>query len=453
MRSSLFHRSKTSPASRSPNVILYLPPGPIFPGAPPERDSADGLVLTTPAENQLLTLLSAASDATVVRVNYRLSDTHPFPTAVHDVLAAYDWVTANLGPPTNGRIRTPTVSDPSVGVCGELVGGGLATMLALTECRPSRGRIVAAAVNNPIPDWLFPVDPDSGSRSDARSDADPSPPLPPLASDASESVATDLEFADLTDVTESSDQLDHDGDNEDASPPRRSSSGTPKRPSKPKETSWSLHADSPDLSASHLYRARGTLFKTAQAVLDPFASPILFLRSPGVELPPPDAPDPTNFSALRHSKRKVPRLYPPTGSGLRLPTFRITAGESCLLRDQAAELASRLRRSIVKQHLGLSGIRRMRQRPFTSSIGHALLLDEASSDLDGDRGGPSEEQLRAAEEVADGRVMTCFTEGVGLWSLSGRSEGDVATHSATSPKRKRDKIHELADWFRHTFTV
>ena len=43
-----------------------------------------------------------------------------------------------------------------LGVAGQLLGGSLASMLALTECRLGQSRVVAAALNNPIVDWLQP---------------------------------------------------------------------------------------------------------------------------------------------------------------------------------------------------------------------------------------------------------------------------------------------------------
>ena len=44
-------------------------------------------------------------------------------------------------------------------VHGELVGGSLALMLALTECRVwDKARVVGASVTEPVVDWLFEVD-------------------------------------------------------------------------------------------------------------------------------------------------------------------------------------------------------------------------------------------------------------------------------------------------------
>ena len=119
-------------------ILLYLPPGPVV-----KKSLED--------EERVITTLQDSSAATVVRINYRASSLNQYPTPCHDVLLGYDWVCEHL---LIDEFSRPYLA--RLGVCGELVGGSLATMLALTECRLGESRIGAAAVNNPIVDWVFP---------------------------------------------------------------------------------------------------------------------------------------------------------------------------------------------------------------------------------------------------------------------------------------------------------
>lgn len=72
---------------------------------------------------------------------------------------AFDWAVENLLPQRSIKRpgRTPRLG--RIATCGELYGGTLAAMLALTECKIGQPGIVSAAVNNPILDWtdLSPV--------------------------------------------------------------------------------------------------------------------------------------------------------------------------------------------------------------------------------------------------------------------------------------------------------
>lgn len=95
-------------------------------------------------------MLRETAAATIARINYRASSEFQFPTPFHDVLFGWDWIRENLLLDKFDRSYLARL-----GVCGELIGGSLATMLALTECRIGESRIAAAAVNNPIADWVF----------------------------------------------------------------------------------------------------------------------------------------------------------------------------------------------------------------------------------------------------------------------------------------------------------
>lgn len=67
--------------------------------------------------------LTNATDSVVVMVAYRQAPEHPFPAAVEDAYAAYQWVTANAAE-LNG--------DPErIAVAGESAGGNLATVVSL----------------------------------------------------------------------------------------------------------------------------------------------------------------------------------------------------------------------------------------------------------------------------------------------------------------------------------
>ncbi|KAI9743017.1 MAG: hypothetical protein M1818_003312 [Claussenomyces sp. TS43310] len=88
------------------------------------------------------------SDSTVVSIAPRWSKTDPFPTPLHDVLVAFDWVVANLC--SSSTFHTPR----PIAVCGSSIGGTLATSLALTESRPGKkSRISALAVQDAVFNW------------------------------------------------------------------------------------------------------------------------------------------------------------------------------------------------------------------------------------------------------------------------------------------------------------
>lgn len=77
--------------------------------------------------------LSAAAGARVLLLDYRLAPEFPFPTAVHDVLTAYEWLLANGFAPTQ------------IAFGGDSAGGGLA-VAAMTILRDDGRPLPAAAL-------------------------------------------------------------------------------------------------------------------------------------------------------------------------------------------------------------------------------------------------------------------------------------------------------------------
>ena len=194
-----------------------------------------------------------------------------------------------------------SVETANIGVCGELVSGSLATMLALTECRPTKGGVKAAAVGNAIVDWTS---------------------LSPAVSYREATTSTNARQV------------------------------APKR---------SANQPGPLLSNDGLLHLRSRLFTRPEKYFDPFASPLLFLRTPGSDLASlvdgidarqafdePSADDSTtahDASLAQTKKRRSPRKYPPSASGLRLPYMRFDVGIESSLREQSEEIVELLSRS------------------------------------------------------------------------------------------------------------
>ncbi len=335
-------------------TILYLPRGP-FPSK-----------LTLPSEDPQIYSLALTSGLRIVRINYRLSTDgiHPFPKPIHDVLAGYDWVMKHLSYDAPTRdVSSPEARIPKrIGVYGEFIGGGLAAMLALTESHIGRSGIAAAAVANPIVDWTVPF-PETVWEYDDRECDD------------------DDEYGRRVTATESS--LKAAGTD-----PRTAASNAQAR-----------------LSTTTLVSLRKSLFPKPESYFDPFASPLLFFRTPGIDIPSDDPdlevhrdrdPDPDTLSTHPDSTSQSPsptilpstsnpdsdeqsppakrhrahRRFPPTASGLRIPHMRIAVGgqgegrEGNILRDQGVALAEVMRRSVILHERGLRAglVERERER-------------------------------------------------------------------------------------------
>lgn len=95
--------------------------------------------------------LAAASGASVLSVEYRLAPEHPFPAAVEDAWAAFDWAAANAA---------ELGADPArIGVGGDSAGGNLSAAVSLLA-REGGGAMPALQL------LIYPVtDPEGTSRS------------------------------------------------------------------------------------------------------------------------------------------------------------------------------------------------------------------------------------------------------------------------------------------------
>lgn len=262
-------------------IIIYLPGtdlerylGPQF-GFPTLRSDID-----------YLRVLSVSANATTVSIGYRLSPKWRYPVPVHDVLAGFDWILKNLVKNQTQSSRVEDVpASPMIGICGELVGGSLATMLALTECHRSKLGICAAALGEPIVDW------------------------------------TSLQM-----------------------PSQKMKNGATK----------DLGKDIRD-KAELLRSLPSALFPSIGHCLDPFASPLLFFKTPGLDIATPnpavqhqttDQEDASHETLALEPKRRAHRKYPPTESDLRLPWTRIDVGTAEALKAQGLEMAQLLQRSV-----------------------------------------------------------------------------------------------------------
>ena len=181
------------------------------------------------------------------------------------------------------------LSTSKIGVCGELVGGSLAAMLALTESNSMIRGVNAAAIGNPVVDWTALFAPNKA----------------PMPSEV----------------------------------PVNNSKKDP------------LVEPAPIILKS-LHTMREKLFTKAENYHDPFASPLLFFRTASSDLPTgfgrldlEDDLDTGHQTSEAIKKRRSLRKYPPRGSNLVLPHMRVDIGNENVLRDQGTELVELMHRS------------------------------------------------------------------------------------------------------------
>jgi acetyl esterase/lipase len=191
-------------------------------------------------------------------------------------------------------------------VCGELIGGQLATSLALSECKAGEVGIAAAVVNSPVTDWT--------------------------------------EIEDLEDF-ESSTQI-----------------MTTQTLLKERKVLFRKNEHWFDIFASPalLFRSAGIevpkdvsslpfndMSELARLDREDFFQEQLALSGiSSFGKPPPS----TTEQDERVRKRKASRRFPSKALGLRLPAFRITTGEHSPLADQAMELANFMKQSLERSH-------------------------------------------------------------------------------------------------------
>ncbi|KAK0515268.1 hypothetical protein JMJ35_002647 [Cladonia borealis] len=274
----IFNAPRSPAAGLAGPVILYIGHGSKFDVKPSSRSRS-----TTALD------LALAANATVVFADLNNVLECPYPGPIHQVLRIYDWAKKNIAR------NEPSIHDPlsrsKIGVCGELVGGSLAAMLALTECHSLMQGVNAAAIGNPIVDWTAIFTPEMN-------------------------------------------------------PAPASAEGLVNNPKKD-----AVVERAPTILKS-LLNMRGKLFTKAEKYYDPFASPLLFFRTPSSDLP-------TEFDRLdlegdldtSHEtteaikKRRSLRKYPPRASDLVLPHMRVDTGKENVLWDQGVELIDLMRRS------------------------------------------------------------------------------------------------------------
>ena len=129
-----------------------------------------------------------------------------------------------------------------------------------------------------------------------------------------------------------------------------------------KSGSFQRGAKSDSLSANNLCDIRDIYFSKAEHYFDPFASPLLFFRTPGYEIPDTTATL-TEHSVLNGGlegetvlsppikKRRSARKYPPTGSNLLLPWTKMDVGKDCVLKDQAMDIIEMMRKSFRRSEI------------------------------------------------------------------------------------------------------
>ncbi|KIW70792.1 hypothetical protein PV04_03032 [Phialophora macrospora] len=218
------------------NLLVYLPPGPCH-----AVGATSSLLRST--VSQLQNVLPPSTS--LVRINYSLAksanapstsnDLAVFPTPIHEVTTAFDYLTSSTS-----AFNADHDEAPKICLLGRHIGGALATMLALTE----PNAIHALAVAEPVVDWVG-------------------------LDEALEQLRAVAATRSLTSSSKMHAQ---------------------KQARKQARAAKSLDLrdqDAPSLvaAAEELVKLRSKLFNTPSAYFDPFASPILFLRAPGRDTP------------------------------------------------------------------------------------------------------------------------------------------------------------------------
>ncbi|APA08668.1 hypothetical protein sscle_04g034380 [Sclerotinia sclerotiorum 1980 UF-70] len=251
----LLHNSSTTP------LVVYLPPYPSSP-LPPLRPPS-WLLESYPVFSIPYRWSYKPS------ISFRNQKSHPFPIPLHDTLQAYSWLLNRYLPYLllGGRTldadflpdHAPAIQRPLL-IYGSYLGGTLATSLALTESHNSPllpARIHSLIVHNGIFDWT------------------------PISTTPDPSIF-----------------------------PSESSSSSP---SYGQLLTSELYTQSPwTIKTLHALKTR--LFPSPSQTFDPFASPILFFRNPGIQVPqrwPIPPPTTSSFPTKKHTSSKPgTNIYP-----------------------------------------------------------------------------------------------------------------------------------------------
>ena len=121
-------------------------------------------------------------------------------------------------------------------------------------------------------------------------------------------------------------------------------------------------AKNDSLSTNDLCDIRDTYFSKVEHYFDPFASPLLFFRTPGCEIPDTTATltehglpngelEDENTLSPPVKRRRSARKYPPMGSNLLLPWTRMDVGKNCVLKDQAMDIIEMMRKSFRRSEI------------------------------------------------------------------------------------------------------
>ena len=344
------------------------------------------------------------------------SASHPFPTPLHDALHAYTWLTTsflpsftpNLGTNSSPR-RSPSPyasnSQPAgrsslrpLLIYGSFLGGTLASSLSLTETR-----------------------------------------IRPLGSSITGTIIRNGVF-DWTHIATSR-------------APSSSSASANDQPLKTSESDlWDVHT---------LHNLKTHLFPSPAGAFDPFASPLLFFRSPGLSVPsyfpgtsPPARPsighDPALLDGLSISEEELASLrarassspsskpqhddeeeitverksalrFPPKDSGLKIPRSLLLTTSELPVGARAAP--KRTRAKAGQQQKPGEEMRRQAEemaKVMRRSLVTHEFKDRASWDEDGDPHALSEERVQVRElpvgenEKEEAEVVEEWIAGLGL---------------------------------------
>ncbi|ESZ92430.1 hypothetical protein SBOR_7189 [Sclerotinia borealis F-4128] len=245
-------------------LVIYLPP---YPSSPP-RHPPSWLLNSYPVLNIPYRWSHKPS------ISFRNQNSHAFPIPLHDTLQAYTWLLTRYLPsissepkplvgvpsyfPTNPN---PTPTQRPLLIYGSYLGGSLATSLALTESFVSSQlpfKIHSLIVHNGIFDWT------------------------PISTTSGPSIY-----------------------------PSKSSNSASPNPSLHRLSTSELYLRSPWTTPT-LHALKSRLFPSPSQTFDPFASPLLFFRRAGIEVPnrwpipppPSSSPSPSSsppFSSSPHA--------------------------------------------------------------------------------------------------------------------------------------------------------